>query len=457
MLILSVNTSPLCSAEGGDSTIYKLLGLGILQGKLPYVDLFDNKGPYLYLINALGQWIIPGRWGLFILQSISLTTTLYFLYRTSCLFCNTKKSLLITVLSLFLLAGCYQGGNHVEEWMLPFLAIGFYLIIDLFKTHFENFPPKAVLWRSALWGLCFGIVLMLRPNDAIAFFGGILIGLCLWLLNKKEYLIALYAGLSFLAGAVVAIAPAIVWYASNRALSDMWFGMFGANSMVAEGLFGQLLTLRLWSKWAILLLMITLCVMLCSANQSNLLWPVIPICLFQLFFIGEKMYAHYFIPLFPLLVLYITMLFCQKNTAVLIIATATLCLSHRPLPRMAVLNISSSIKQVATKGINNDTNCPIPDDEKENVWNYSVDPWRPGVPLAWLIDHNILQCNRRTGSLDTYVKEKNFQSTNPLWVVSYGNEFERDQSSLDYLLLDSISSTDYSIYFYRKASAPCLK
>jgi hypothetical protein len=44
---------------GLDAAVYTLSGLQIRDGRMPYVDLFDHKPPGLYLVNALGQVLLP--------------------------------------------------------------------------------------------------------------------------------------------------------------------------------------------------------------------------------------------------------------------------------------------------------------------------------------------------------------------------------------------------------------
>ena len=53
LLIFSWSTSPLYQTYGGDSPFFQIIGLGITQGKVPYVDLFDHKGPVPFFMNAL--------------------------------------------------------------------------------------------------------------------------------------------------------------------------------------------------------------------------------------------------------------------------------------------------------------------------------------------------------------------------------------------------------------------
>lgn len=44
---------------GFDASVYTLAGLRIRDGYMPYTDLFDNKPPGLYLLNAFGQMLLP--------------------------------------------------------------------------------------------------------------------------------------------------------------------------------------------------------------------------------------------------------------------------------------------------------------------------------------------------------------------------------------------------------------
>ena len=52
-LVLAVSLTPLATYEGCDSLVFKQMGLAMLQGKVPYIVLFDHKWPVLYLINAM--------------------------------------------------------------------------------------------------------------------------------------------------------------------------------------------------------------------------------------------------------------------------------------------------------------------------------------------------------------------------------------------------------------------
>lgn len=74
MLICAGFTSPLYPHYAGrDSSTFLLLARGILDGRIPYLDLFDHKGPVFYWMEALG-YFFGGRTGVFFLQCIPLLT-----------------------------------------------------------------------------------------------------------------------------------------------------------------------------------------------------------------------------------------------------------------------------------------------------------------------------------------------------------------------------------------------
>ena len=53
--VFSWNTSPIYGGqwEDIDSSVYKIVGKYWAEGLLPYVDLWDQKGPFLYSIKCI--------------------------------------------------------------------------------------------------------------------------------------------------------------------------------------------------------------------------------------------------------------------------------------------------------------------------------------------------------------------------------------------------------------------
>ena len=64
----------------GDSAIFVYIGERMLAGKIPYVDLFDHKGPVLFFIQYLGLLLSPGSTnGIWVLEVVNMFFTLLLL------------------------------------------------------------------------------------------------------------------------------------------------------------------------------------------------------------------------------------------------------------------------------------------------------------------------------------------------------------------------------------------
>lgn len=105
----------------------------ILYGGMPYVDVFDHKGPLLYVINALGM--SPGSWhAVALFEILALGVASFFIFRMARLRANFFSSLLITALCTWLLnRNMLWEGNFVEEYALPWIAIAAFLFLRFFQ------------------------------------------------------------------------------------------------------------------------------------------------------------------------------------------------------------------------------------------------------------------------------------------------------------------------------------
>ena len=91
ILLFSKATSPLYDGSYSvDDSIFKVIGKGILNGYVPYKDLFDHKGPILFLIQALGL-LINKNVGIFILQILNLFVTIIYMDKIIELLLLNKK------------------------------------------------------------------------------------------------------------------------------------------------------------------------------------------------------------------------------------------------------------------------------------------------------------------------------------------------------------------------------
>jgi len=232
LFLFSPYTTPLNDYYGYDTALWNVIGKGITQGKVPYRDLFDHKGPLLFFIYAF-QWLFEqNRIAMFLLQWTAFAVTVCYLYRVARLFTDIKRSIVGVFFFLFLFCGTISEGAMSEEWSLPFIVVTIFYALDFLQNKSET--RKIPIWYGFLFGLCFGLVAMIRLNNA-APICGVVLALIIILLIRKEYFGIVSNGFTFICGMLIAILPINLWFWSKDALNDLWWGAFLFNFRYAMG------------------------------------------------------------------------------------------------------------------------------------------------------------------------------------------------------------------------------
>ena len=132
-LLICSESSPLYPLNDWfDANIYFTVGKGMVNGFVPYLDLFDHKGPIIYLIYGIGSLISSSSFiGVFILEVISFTIFLYYIYKIIVVFCKEKFSYIILPVftCLIVTSTAFVQGSSVEEFAFPLLSCGLYYLI----------------------------------------------------------------------------------------------------------------------------------------------------------------------------------------------------------------------------------------------------------------------------------------------------------------------------------------
>lgn len=141
-----------------DSGVFLYTGWRIIEGDLPYRDIWDHKPPVIFYINALGLSIgngsIIGVRGCEAVSLVTATILGYILLRKAFGEFLAFLGSLLWLLSLVLVL---MGGNFTEEFALPlqFLALLSYIQAEKKGSH---------SWQGYVIGFTLGLVLLLRPN-----------------------------------------------------------------------------------------------------------------------------------------------------------------------------------------------------------------------------------------------------------------------------------------------------
>ena len=476
ILFLSRTTSIKYNQLGADSSVFRMMGYVIKEGGIPYVDYFDHKGPILYFINTLGEIISP-RWGVFILQVISCFFVMLLWYKTARIFLKPTYSLLAFFLAVAMWSGIYEYGNLTEEYSLLPSSLSIYLALSYLAKK-ETSPHPC--WLSLVYGLCFGIMFYIRPNDAVIQCGGVMVGVFLYLIFiQKSYKNAILNALTFLSGFILISLPIIIYFSYHDAINEFLFGLIGFNLNYNGGIINNILT------YGFTIALIALCaipiILAYSSNHKETLWILYPITFLTILFFGRNGYPHYYMSLMPaIFVLTFTLLFLQQNqylvlmTIILIIMIPNRFGGKSKIFQYADLSytaIKNEIKSLARGSLIQRTNkafeeteklfALIPNEEKDSVWNYNdkfstmfyhnkIIAQNPVVPVvAYQYQHFP---NNKLHLLD-------ITANRPLWVfyeIKYPQQyiFPTDSSFLanNYNVIAKSDSTICSYYLLKRKS-----
>jgi len=115
-LAVMLPVAPRFALEVNDNSgVYLYAGWRILQGDLPYLQLWDHKPPLIFYINALGAALTPGsQWGIWALELLALTLAAYLGYKLIKAQFGSLAAGLSTVLWLMALFFIFLGGNQTR-------------------------------------------------------------------------------------------------------------------------------------------------------------------------------------------------------------------------------------------------------------------------------------------------------------------------------------------------------
>lgn len=193
--------NPFFDAPARDGGFFLYAGGQILDGKIPYRDFWDSKGPGIFYINALGLLIGGGsRWGVWWAEFACLLGMFALLYRTLLLRWGVGAGLFGATLAGVGLKTVLGYGNYTEEYALLFNAAGlalFLSIVDVERNYWKY------LWVGAFFGLSFTF----RANNIGGLFA-VMGAIILYYGIKRHYMEFLRVVLVMLAGFAI---PLILW------------------------------------------------------------------------------------------------------------------------------------------------------------------------------------------------------------------------------------------------------
>ena len=209
-----------------DTNLYFTIGRGMKHGLMVYRDLFDHKGPLLFMIYALCAAVSETSFiGVFLLEIASFAVMLYFAWRTVSLYGEGKLTLLVIPLTALATAcsTAFNQGGSAEEFCLPALMLAIWCALARMREDCQR-PERLHM----VFGAAMGWVFAIKFTDCGLFFGQAFAMLCYeWRLNGFKC--AFVSGMLMIVGMLIVVAPVSVYLMVNGIFDDTVQVYFIAN------------------------------------------------------------------------------------------------------------------------------------------------------------------------------------------------------------------------------------
>lgn len=455
LLLFSISTSPLTNEYGTDSSFFVLVAQGMTKGMLPYRDFFDMKGPYLFLIEYIGQLFRYGKVGAICVQCVNLFATLYvmdaiFLTQMGWSKRNLAMELLCAIPVLLAAMVSFDGGNLTEEYALPWLMLAVFFALGYLKQSRQSGDWSHPKWIGFYYGFAFGFLALIRVTNAAAI-GAVILTISIGLISKKQWKNLLLNGVMFILGCAAAFAPACIFFACHGLLGEMLTQVFLFGFRYSEGgdLASKIEILRSDYMAFVYLALLPLAVLLLYRVRDWRKW-LLAASAFVIFLAAVLMgnvYVHYFTLCLPNLAL--AMAFWLEELAkgekqklrrwdlkkVLVIVLVVLCFGQMWPRIQSAYETSDTVRYWKSIGAGRwkrdyclDIAARIPEDERDSVYAYGMATYAGGmfscanfyVQAQLLPSHRYCDWQEHYIELNPEVGDELAQwlaGENPKWVV----------------------------------------
>ena len=249
LLALCSKSSPLYAFNDWmDANIFFTMGRSMLGGRVLYRDVFDHKGPVLYLLYGLAGLIGGTDFrGVLVLEIIAMTSFLYTGLRTAELLAGRRLSVWWMALPAAGMAAsrAFSHGGSAEELLLPFLAAALYGLVKCLTAN-RQMPLRTV----ALQGFLCGCALLLKYTVLGFYLAWVAVLAVLYL--RRGWLRQLGRSCAaYLGGLALAALPWFAYFGAYHALDAWWECYFYDNLFLYKGDGRSALPLAQHLWWAV--------------------------------------------------------------------------------------------------------------------------------------------------------------------------------------------------------------
>ncbi len=463
VFLFSSTTSPLYEHYPfwfhGDSGIFQEMGVCLLQGGTPYVDLFDHKGPILWFIQAFSIWISP-KCGLMLVQSIFLFFTLIVWYKSTLLLTERQiPSIITTIFGLLFLLAFYERGNMCEEWSLPFISFPIYLYLKRWKSEPYSKQPIFDHTDTFIMGLCVGILAMIRLNNTAP-----IIGFALWhfirCIQQKEYRRMWIDVILIIGGMAIIFVFCATFYlikAGWTGVYEMIYGTFIFNFLYMNGIGTRYDFITKMQFYIPIIGFFLISIIFYFKNKKfvDISVPIFFSYIATLFAIGRFYYGHYLIICVPLFILSTCFIY-DSSLKKSIITYIILCCIIIECSRVSIGPLDLLVYRFTKTPPHTERHegfhrfvTSLPEEEQHSIYNAELNHMGHGL----FADENIFQCNRIinkdhigiSSHLCEYEATHGIKDLQPIWVLTQSPRPDANDEylAIHYTLADSIPGGEF--------------
>ncbi len=215
--------------DWNDANSYFTMGKAMMNGQVIYRDLYDQKGPYLYLLYGVAYLLSNTSFaGVFVFEILAIGLFLVSGYKILRLYCSENISLfLIPVLAAVTLSSkSFYWGGAAEEFCLPFFGFSLYYSLVYFKEQYEDVPAYRMIFINGIFA---GIMMQVKYT-MLGFYFAWMAMMALAFVLKKDWKGFIKGCLIFLGAMVLTAIPWLIYFGINGALYN-WYQCYIYNNI----------------------------------------------------------------------------------------------------------------------------------------------------------------------------------------------------------------------------------
>lgn len=286
-----------------DANCFFTVGKAAANGRVLYRDIFEQKGPILYMLHSAAYLISHNTFvGVYLIELAASSLFLHFSYKIIELFSEKSSFLYIMPVAVFTYTSlAFCSGDSAEELCLPMLLFVLYTGLESWK---RKCPLGAV--RMFICGICTGLILWIKFT-MLGFIIGFAAAFVILYIREKDYKLIMICTISMTAGIITASLPVIIYFAVNDSFQYLWEVYFYDNIFLYStgsvlppvikqivNLLWGLVSFAAYNTFALIMLIAAFYSILKMKDKTLLLiFSAIVLSGFLFSFVGGRAYAYY--------------------------------------------------------------------------------------------------------------------------------------------------------------------